>query len=137
HGWNADEIPDPQDPLTFQRSKLDWDEVDTGEHARLLGIYRDLIALRRNEPDLADPWLDHLAIDYDEDRRWIVMRRGRFAIACNLGAAAARVPVTGEVVLAWATPSVEDSATELPGHSFAILRAERDHERARDNLRPV
>ncbi len=24
HGWDADEIPDPQDPQTFQRSKLNW-----------------------------------------------------------------------------------------------------------------
>ena len=35
HGWDADEIPDPQDPQTFQRSKLDWDEADAGDHARL------------------------------------------------------------------------------------------------------
>ena len=27
HGWDADEIPDPQDPQTFLRSKLDWGEV--------------------------------------------------------------------------------------------------------------
>ena len=26
HGWDADEIPDPQDPETFERSKLDWAE---------------------------------------------------------------------------------------------------------------
>jgi maltooligosyltrehalose trehalohydrolase len=123
HGWDADEIPDPQDPQTFQRSKLDWDEVDTGEHARLLSAYRDLIALRRREPDLADPWLTHLDVDYDEDRRWIVMRRGRLAIACTLGTEAARVPVTGEVVAAWGSPSVGATATELPGQSFVILRA--------------
>lgn len=123
HGWAADEVPDPQDPQTFQRSKLDWDEIDTGEHARLLGVYRDLIALRRSEPDLADPWLDHLVVDYDEEHRWIVMRRGGLTIACNLGTGAARVPVAGEVVLAWGSPAVGDATTELPGHSFAILRA--------------
>ncbi|MCB0946967.1 MAG: malto-oligosyltrehalose trehalohydrolase, partial [Mycobacterium sp.] len=27
HGWDAAEIPDPQDPETFLRSKLDWAEV--------------------------------------------------------------------------------------------------------------
>ncbi|ORV19109.1 malto-oligosyltrehalose trehalohydrolase [Mycobacterium celatum] len=122
HGWDADDIPDPQDPQTFQRSKLDWDEVDAGEHLRLLQVYRDLIRLRHNEPDLADPWLDDLAIDYDEDQRWIVMRRGRFRIACNLGADAAAIPVTGEVMLEWDPPHVGDTSTELPGHSFAILR---------------
>ncbi|MGH3960554.1 malto-oligosyltrehalose trehalohydrolase [Mycobacterium sp.] len=122
HGWDADEIPDPQDPQTFQRSKLDWDEAGAGEHARLLDTYRDLIALRRTEPDLADPWLTDLVIDYDEEQRWIAMRRGRLTIACNLGTEAARVPVTGEVVLAWGSPAVGGSATELAGHSFAIVR---------------
>ncbi len=122
HGWDADEIPDPQDPQTFQRSKLDWHEAGTGDHARLHRIYQDLIALRRNEADLADPWLDHLVIDYDEEQRWIVMRRGRLAIACNLGAEAVDVPVSGEVVLAWGSPRAAGTTTELPEHSFAILR---------------
>lgn len=122
HGWDADEIPDPQDPQTFQRSKLDWDEIDFGEHARLRRLYRDLIALRRTESDLADPWLGHVVIDYDEERRWIVLQRGRFSVACNLGAEAVDVPFTGEVVLCWGSPSVGPTTTELPGHSFAILR---------------
>jgi maltooligosyltrehalose trehalohydrolase len=123
HGWNADEIPDPQDPQTFQRSKLNWDEVDTGDHGRLLRVYQDLIALRRRESDLADPWLEHLLVDYDEDRRWIVMRRGALTIACNLGAEPVDVPFTGEVVLSWGSPDVGDESTELPAYSFAILRA--------------
>jgi maltooligosyltrehalose trehalohydrolase len=121
HGWDADEIPDPQDPATFQRSKLDWDEAEAGDHARLRRIYHDLIALRRSETDLSDPWLDHMVIDYDEDRRWIVMHRGRLVVACNLGAAAVNVPCTGEVVLCSASPGV-DTTTELQPYSFAILR---------------
>jgi maltooligosyltrehalose trehalohydrolase len=121
HGWDADEVPDPQDQRTFERSKLAWDEVDAGEHARLHRIYRGLIALRHDEPDFADPWLDHLGIDYDEDGHWIVLRRGAFAIACNLGPQPVSLPVAGEVVLAWDEPTVGES-TVLPGHSFAILR---------------
>jgi maltooligosyltrehalose trehalohydrolase len=122
HGWDADDIPDPQDPQTFQRSKLDWNEVDTGDHARLRRIYHDLIALRRSETDLADPWLDHVVIDYDEDQRWIVMHRGRLAVACNLGAEAVSVPFTGELVLCSAPPGL-GATTELQPYSFAILRA--------------
>jgi maltooligosyltrehalose trehalohydrolase len=123
HGWAADDIPDPQNPQTFQRSKLDWSELDTGEHARLLRVYRDLIALRRSETDLADPWLEHLIVDYDEQARWIVLRRGRLAVACNLGAEPAAVPVTGELVLCSESPGISDETTELGPHSFAILRA--------------
>jgi maltooligosyltrehalose trehalohydrolase len=122
HGWAAEDIPDPQDPATFRRSKLDWDEVGTGEHARLLQLYRDLIALRRTEPDFADPWLDHLRIEFDEADRWIVMHRGAFAVACNLGEHAVAVPVTGAVVLSSAEPQIGTDATTLPGHSFAVLR---------------
>jgi maltooligosyltrehalose trehalohydrolase len=123
HGWDADEIPDPQDPQTFARSKLDWDEVDTGEHARLHRLYRDLIALRRNHPDMGDRWLEHLTIDYNEDERWIAVSRGRLRIVCNLGAEPVRVPVTGEVVLSWDEPAVDPDGTVLQGHSFAILSA--------------
>ncbi len=123
HGWDADEIPDPQDPQTFRRSKLNWDEVDSGEHGRVHRLYRELIALRRGDPDLADPWLDHLAVDYDEDQRWISVSRGRLRIVCNLGPEAVKVPVTGDVVLAWGDPQVDGDHTVLEGHSFAILAA--------------
>jgi maltooligosyltrehalose trehalohydrolase len=122
HGWDADEVPDPQDPQTFERSKLAWNEIDSGEHARLHDVYRGLIALRRAEPDFADPWLDHLGVDYDEDQRWIVLRRGAFAVACNLGTEPVSVPVTGEVVSASDEPAVGAEATRLGGQSFAILR---------------
>ena len=122
HGWDADEIPDPQDPATFERSKLNWDEIDDAERGRLRRVYQQLIALRHNEPDLADPWLAHLRVDYDEEQRWIVMHRGALAIACNLGTEAIDVPVAGEVVLAWGEPEADVKTSRLEGHSFAILR---------------
>ncbi|HKI42808.1 MAG: malto-oligosyltrehalose trehalohydrolase [Mycobacterium sp.] len=122
HGWDADEIPDPQDPQTFLRSKLNWNEIDSGDHARLHRLYRDLIALRRDDPDMADQWLGHLTVDYDEDERWITMSRGRLRIVCNLGAEPAKVPVAGDVVLAWGEPTVNSDSTVLEGHSFAVLR---------------
>jgi maltooligosyltrehalose trehalohydrolase len=123
HGWDADDVPDPQDPETFQRSKLDWAEVDVGEHAALHRLYRDLIALRRTEPDLADFRLDHLTVEFDEDQRWIVLRRGTLAIACNLGTGSQALPCTGTVVLGWGAPTVGADETTLAGHSFAVLRA--------------
>jgi maltooligosyltrehalose trehalohydrolase len=122
HGWDADEIPDPQDPETFLLSKLDWDEVDDGEHPWLWQLYKQLIALRHNEPDLGDPWLEDLGVEYDEDEQWIVLRRGGLSIACNIADSPVAVPVSGEVVLASDGPYVSSSSTVLPGHSFAILR---------------
>jgi maltooligosyltrehalose trehalohydrolase len=67
--------------------------------------------------------LDHLGIDYDEEARWIVMRRGSLAIACNLGSDPVDVPVTGDIVLAWGEPTGEAKTTRLGGHSFAVVRA--------------
>jgi maltooligosyltrehalose trehalohydrolase len=122
HGWDPGEIPDPQDPQTFQRSKLDWSEVGDGEHAKLLQLYKDLITLRRNERDLADPWLDNLIVEYDEADRWIALRRGGLTVACNLGAEPVRVPFTGELLLSSEPLTVGDQSTGLPPQSFAILR---------------
>lgn len=133
HGWDADEIPDPQDPETFLRSKLNWDEVDDAEHGRLHRLYRQLITLRGNDSEFADPWLEHLQIDYDEARRWIVMHRGTFALACNLGTEPVDVPVTGELVLAWDEPTVGANTTRLPGHSFAIVKSLYTAQRPVDN----
>ncbi|MBX7454434.1 malto-oligosyltrehalose trehalohydrolase [Mycolicibacterium sp. 3033] len=122
HGWDADEIPDPQDPATFERSKLKWDEADEGDHGRLRDFYRRLIALRGSESDLADPWLDHLRIDYDEDARWFVMHRGSIAIACTLGESDVDVPVTGDAVLTFGDAEVGAKSTRMGGHCVAVLR---------------
>jgi len=45
-------IPDPQDPDTFRRSKLAWEERERPPHAGVLALYRELLALRRDEPAL-------------------------------------------------------------------------------------
>ena len=39
-------VPDPQDPATFERSVLDWDEPRRPPHDGVLALYRDLLALR-------------------------------------------------------------------------------------------
>ncbi|MCL4800324.1 MAG: malto-oligosyltrehalose trehalohydrolase [Burkholderiales bacterium] len=39
-------IPDPNDPATFARSKLDWTELDRAPHREWLALYRELLALR-------------------------------------------------------------------------------------------
>jgi maltooligosyltrehalose trehalohydrolase len=46
-----EQIPDPQAAETFLRSKLDWSEVE--RNADTLALYRNLLALRREDPVLA------------------------------------------------------------------------------------
>jgi malto-oligosyltrehalose trehalohydrolase len=40
-------LPDPQDPETFERSKLDWEAFGRDEHRAALNRFRELTALRR------------------------------------------------------------------------------------------
>ncbi len=51
-GW-TDDIPDPQDPATFDRSRVHPGEPTDPEQAALLRWYRRLLALRRSTPALA------------------------------------------------------------------------------------
>ncbi len=47
-------VPDPQDPATFARSHLTWEETEAGPHAGILRLYRDLLRLRADDPALRD-----------------------------------------------------------------------------------
>ena len=49
----AGEVPDPQDEVTFQRSKLDHSLRDSGPHKAINDLYRELLRLRRELPALA------------------------------------------------------------------------------------
>jgi malto-oligosyltrehalose trehalohydrolase len=40
-------LPDPQDPETFHKAKLDWDEYRLREHEEALARFRELTAFRR------------------------------------------------------------------------------------------
>jgi maltooligosyltrehalose trehalohydrolase len=94
HGWDGD-VPDPQEPTTFERSRLDWAELDKDPHRELLDWHRQLIALRRERWQLSDARLDRVRCDYDEDARWFVLYREGLAVVCNLGGDRQSVPVAG------------------------------------------
>ncbi|NKX90783.1 malto-oligosyltrehalose trehalohydrolase [Nocardia coubleae] len=121
HGWATDDVPDPQDPATFTRSKLDWTERGREPHARLLACYRALLALRKSRPEFGDPWLERVWADYDESARWFVLRRGRISVVCNLSEDEAVIPVYGRVLLAWAPATENEGGTLVSGHSFVVL----------------
>ncbi|MFB6501170.1 MULTISPECIES: malto-oligosyltrehalose trehalohydrolase [unclassified Streptomyces] len=131
HGWTADEVPDPQDPATRNRSCLDWDEPAKEPHARLLAWYRELITLRRALPDLSDPDLASVRTAHDERARWLAYRRGDLRVAVNLAGEPATIPLgggrrwgrTGRVVAAWdpvAAPG-SDGLLHLPPESCVVL----------------
>ncbi|MCL3820153.1 malto-oligosyltrehalose trehalohydrolase [Aeromicrobium wangtongii] len=80
HGWGESEVPDPMDPATFERSKLNWSELEEDDHRDILELHRSLIALRREHPELSDPSLASFAVEVADDDSWIVMHRGRFQV---------------------------------------------------------
>jgi maltooligosyltrehalose trehalohydrolase len=85
------ELPDPQDPATFQRSKLDHSLRAQGRHRVIYNFYRELLRLRRELPGLRGADLDAQEVDADEESRTLVARRwsdaGELLLACNFGAA--------------------------------------------------
>jgi maltooligosyltrehalose trehalohydrolase len=125
HGWSTGDIADPQDPATFRASTLDWNEREGAREQDLLGWYRDLIALRRARPELTDGRRDLVRVSYDDDARWIVVRRGGLAIACNLGAERQVLPLTGTpaaALLASASGFVYSRGqVEIDGGSVVVL----------------
>jgi maltooligosyltrehalose trehalohydrolase len=114
HGWAEAEVPDPQDPATFERSKLDWSELDKPGHAEMLDLYKRLIALRRAHADLSDPRLDRVSVSHGD--QYVVIRRGRCVVAANLAS-------TPQTLSLCANPSRVLLATE-PGVVLQRDRAE-------------
>ena len=122
-GWAPDDVPDPQEPGTFQRSKLDWAEVGKEPHASLLEWYRALIALRRAYRELTDGRLNDVQVDFDEASSWLSMRRGRVTVAVNLAGSTQEVPAAqGAVVLA-SEQGVEraENTLRMPPESAAVV----------------
>jgi maltooligosyltrehalose trehalohydrolase len=98
HGWGELEVPDPMDPATFERSTLDWSEPQQPDHAALLAVHRQLIALRRSHPDLTDPSLVDLRVEVADDDSELVMHRGALRVRIDLAAERATV-LSGDDVL--------------------------------------
>ncbi|MGW4689989.1 malto-oligosyltrehalose trehalohydrolase [Streptomyces sp. NPDC004244] len=126
HGWQAGEVPDPQDPATRDRSCLDWAEPERDPHARLLAWYRTLVGLRRGHPDLRDPDLASVRVAYDEERRWITFRRGDVRVVVNLAPEPAVIALgrNGVRVLAtWAPvdPPDPEGRVHVPAESAVLL----------------
>jgi maltooligosyltrehalose trehalohydrolase len=122
--WDPADVPDPQDPATFERSKLDWAEPAQEGHATLLAWYRTLIDLRRRTPALTDPRLDRIETECDPEAGWLVVRRGPIVVASNLGRGSWTFPADPSAeLLAASDPAIEltQGGLVLPPDTVAIL----------------
>ncbi|HEV2342950.1 MAG TPA: malto-oligosyltrehalose trehalohydrolase [Actinocrinis sp.] len=133
HGWAGEDVPDPQAPETFARSRLDWNEIARDEHRELLDWYRALIALRHSEPDLQDPRLTAVRVVYDEPAQWLVVQRGAVRVAVNLAdrARSIRLDAAGSAVLLASDAAIRidqgDADPPTFGTSGAIDTTRVDH----------
>ncbi len=129
-GWQPKDVPDPQDSATFERSKLNWDELTKSPHADLLQWHKDLIALRRKSPSLTSGDLKDVRVHFDEAAHWLTIQRGHVQIICNLAEKPQCFPVGkhAEVHLCSETTyELKDETLKLPQDSVAILVAPSAH----------
>ena len=131
HGWEevyggAVEVPDPQDRATFLASKLDWAERDRERHTRLLDWYRDLIALRHREADIASGIRADTVVTASDDGGGLAVYRGALAVVVTLDDTPREVPLRGavrEVLLSWSgEATVRRDVVSLPGHDVLVVR---------------
>jgi len=104
---------DPQAEETFMRTKLDWSKRETYAGSRLLCLYTDLLALRRDEPALkpgesetnvqgAADWFTALrTLPVRDDLYDAVRARRSLFCAFNLSAETMNIPVRPEAIGAW------------------------------------
>ncbi|MEV8378376.1 malto-oligosyltrehalose trehalohydrolase [Kribbella sp. NPDC056861] len=121
YGWDAEEIPDPQDPETWRSSVLDWTEVDAAPHAELLRWYRDLLALRARTDDLRSGDLTSVDVTYADS--WLAVRRGSLRVIVNLDDTEVTVPLTdvpGYQVMAFGDAAIVTDGVRLAGHTVGI-----------------
>ncbi|MEU2351307.1 malto-oligosyltrehalose trehalohydrolase [Modestobacter sp. NPDC049651] len=126
HGWDADVVPDPQDPETFTRSKLDWSELAQEPHAQLLDVHKQLLALRRAHPELTDPDLSVVGVSWDDDERWLVIERGSLRVVANLAGQDREVeldePATGVLFRSGEDePRLAGATVTVPAESAVVL----------------
>jgi len=113
----GDEVPDPQDPATYECSKL----RRVPDHD-LAELYRRLLRVRRELPAPSVP------IAWDEDARWLTVQRGDYTLVASFADAAQSVPCKGlDVVVATHGVTADDldpanATIHLPPRAGALVR---------------
>jgi maltooligosyltrehalose trehalohydrolase len=123
-GWKPEDVPDPQEEKTVQRSKLKWNEIADAPHAEMLDWYKKLIAVRQSHRELTDGAVDRVDIDFDEEHRWLTMQRGSTVLIFTLDENGYEAGVAADVsLLLGSDPGVQlkDRRLKIPGVGAAIL----------------
>ncbi len=125
--WPVDDIPDPQAMETYDRSKLQWEELLQEPHSEILIWHKKLISIRRNYPALSSGRMDLVMVSFDQERQWLIIQRESVTVAFNLKSQSQAVKLpenikAGKIVLASHQGLTFYRETiSMPAHSVAIL----------------
>ena len=133
----AGKIPDPQAQETFESSRPEWERATSGDGARMLALYRELLRLRRTEPALR-PGDATINVRNDDAAGWVAVRYDKeksvLEAVFNLSSEPRAVPLGGSESwrLALSTDALEyggqrgaglgGGELRLPGHTAVLLR---------------
>jgi maltooligosyltrehalose trehalohydrolase len=119
-------IPDPQAESSFLRSKLDWSERSSAEHAQTRSLYRRALELRRTDPVLSE--VGTLRVGTLGDTLWVVRRNpsGERLLLFNAGRATKLEQIAGcsassARALLSSSPASAGSAFQLAASSATIF----------------
>ncbi|MBA3659614.1 MAG: malto-oligosyltrehalose trehalohydrolase, partial [Gemmatimonadales bacterium] len=136
-GWEG-LLPDPQAEATFEASRVDWERASAASHAALRRLYRDLLALRRDEASLRAGASNETVV-HDEAGRWVTLTRTtgerRWMAAFNFGEEEQLVPGPSDCWRLVLSSEARDyggdgigeivpGALRLPALSAALVRVE-------------
>jgi maltooligosyltrehalose trehalohydrolase len=119
--WSG-EVPNPQAPATFERSKLDWSELAEPPHAQLLDWYRRLIALRAEraaENRRAKP-----KVKFDETAEWLRFEYAGVLMLFNFSPAPRRIALPAGVweLAASSDPHDQETAGYVPARATRVYK---------------
>lgn len=110
------DVPDPQEILSYQKSILDFEELERAEHQEVYQWYKQLIALRGHLDFKRES-----EIHFSEDDRWLSYRCGDLVLLCNLSDEQIEPPAEvshGSVLLRY--PKIGTLSKRLPPQATVI-----------------
>ena len=91
----------------------------------MLTWYKQLIALRKEHPELTNGSLEDTKVEYSEEEKWLVMRRGDLEVVVNLGnqPLTRKMPTLSKLLLlSNAEAKTDQTSLTLPPDTVAIQK---------------